>query len=1305
MEKKRRSAVVALLIAFGFLSLASGQVRRKNAPARKEPPKLLFKVTFDDLTANAEVAGGNPRSTLARELGLTARAGVKKTALLLGPGEECAYNVKGNLNLSAGTISCWVKPFNWNDTEGRFQKFFWVYGFEDGEPFGIYLDNPNSGGSARMVMSYRPSNKPGHRLYQINAKADWKSGKWVKIDFTWDESHVAIYTNGKLGERQDIGGIKFPKFYDKKFFLVPQYHSGDGRYHNRKDRSLIDEFEIWSGPLSADRILQRYLADIGGAAPPPMVRVPRVEAGLTLDGKLDESMWKKASRVPVGINIVTMFPHSSFAYASLCYDRNNLYVGFYSPKGKRPLASKAAERDGRVWLDDAFELFLIPDLSKKNDFCQFIFNAKGTMLDGRGGASKWNSRVKRKAYVGDDYWTVEVAVPFRELGASPPRPGDVWMGNFCRDWYRPLPANPVYTTWAYAGTSFLDNPERFGKLVFSGKENDGARVEIAPTLSVGTLNLSVSSGSAGKAAVLVTSGGETVFEKSSILRDETKVSSRLRNVKEGVLSISVKDAAGKDVLVYSTHFMITEPIDVAYIPDPVKKELGLEINLSNVEPAWLAPVIGGKAALEISFKGPRKDVGRQTFKLEGLKGAFTIPFAYEVGSYEITCRLAEPGHSEPLMMVKTLEVPPLPWAGTTVGETDKVLSPWTPLEYKDAATISCWGRTYTFDGPFLAGALNQGKEILSGPIQMTVRTPRGSADFGSTGGGFTRKDPTRAEFKGKGKFGGIPLTVEWSAWMEYDGLTVAALTINPAGASVNIAALSLRIPIRSDVVKYIRGEKHMGGLKTGRVKWDHKRWESSFQPFIWVCNEEEGFVYFCESEANWVYPEDARNIVAVQAGENAFIEVNLISKPTKLRKPVSYTFGFQATPVKPMMKERRAWNFGMATLAKRQNARNWMTGYAVQDGTWDVARPQVLRKFDRDLRARGIKLLYYGVTSCTPDRNPTYDLYRKLWASNYSASYAASKQVETKLRGPWVMYRLAPVCPGSYTFQDYMLYYADKMLRQVGVPGLYTDTDGLVCCDNKYHGGGFTDVFGKSGVTYTILRKRRFAKRMAAIMRSVGSERRWWQTHAHAKLVPPVHCWADFWLPGEENTHHLYGNKWFYIDTLEDVAWRVEYNGTSSGLVHTFLPEFYRGTKDKTDMDGPQPTESLIAMCAATDVNTTGGYLNVDAIGEFWDLRKRLEIINADFIGYWEDECPVKAVTEKALASVYKSEDIISIPVANRLPESADVTVEVDLKALGLNEGVGGVDERTGRPVALKGDSFTVSVKGRNYTFVSFRRR
>jgi hypothetical protein len=377
-----------------------------------------------------------------------------------------------------------------------------------------------------------------------------------------------------------------------------------------------------------------------------------------------------------------------------------------------------------------------------------------------------------------------------------------------------------------------------------------------------------------------------------------------------------------------------------------------------------------------------------------------------------------------------------------------------------------------------------------------------------------------------------------------------------------------------------------------------------------------------------------------------------------------------------------------------------MTGYAEQDGHWKVLNVKAVRKFDAAQRAEGVKMLYYGCTSCTADHNPTYDLCEKVWASAFAASYG-NVNAATAFRPAWVPYRLAAVCPGDPSFQEFMLYYGDQFLRECGVPGLYTDTDTVTACDNPYHGHRFTDQFGKRGVTYTILSKREFAKRMATIVRSFADERRWWMTHSHASLVPPVHCFADFWLPGEENTHQLRGNKWWYIDTLDDVAWRVEYSDHSSGLVHEFLPEFVRGTTDNTDTEGPQPSESLLAMCAVTDVNTTGAYMNRDAMGEWWGLRKRLGLIDADFIGYWEDHCPVKTTTPKALASVYKTPSgRLVLAVANRLPRDQEVSVQLDLARLGLKgRTVRATDERTGHAVPVEQGRLNVRVKARNYAF------
>ena len=81
----------------------------------------------------------------------------------------------------------------------------------------------------------------------------------------------------------------------------------------------------------------------------------------------------------------------------------------------------------------------------------------------------------------------------------------------------------------------------------------------------------------------------------------------------------------------------------------------------------------------------------------------------------------------------------------------------------------------------------------------------------------------------------------------------------------------------------------------------------------------------------------------------------------------------------------------------------------------------------------------------------------------------------------------------------------------------------------------------------------------------------------------------------------------------------------------------------------------------------------------------------------------MKTATPRALVSLYKTPGGgFVVPVTNRLPDPTDVTVTVDLKALGLaGKTVTAVDERTGKPLDLKDGTFTVNVKDRNYTYVS----
>ncbi|MBC8871233.1 MAG: hypothetical protein H8E44_17540 [Planctomycetes bacterium] len=763
-----------------------------------------------------------------------------------------------------------------------------------------------------------------------------------------------------------------------------------------------------------------------------------------------------------------------------------------------------------------------------------------------------------------------------------------------------------------------------------------------------------------------------------------------------------KPEAAKQLADYRSTLKDLRGLRITYVPDVPRSKLGIELDLANLDPEWLSAVKAGKASLNIETKGPSGDESRADVQLTGPAARAELPCQFPEGVYSLTYTIGASDNEQPLVVEDTLEVPNLEWVGSNVGVSDEVLDPWTPLAYDGDHIVGCWGRQYEFAGPLPSRVVNQGDDILRGPMTLTLKTPTTQAALIEESRKAVQTDSNRGEFTGTSSFEGTGAAVEWNTWIEYDGLVVSTFTITPPDGGLGVASLTMNIPLRTGL-KYIRGARK----SPNRLEWDGLLWESHFEPFLWISDEDEGFLYFCESDANWVYPS-GQPVTVVRGGEEPSIELRIINQPVEVTKPIRYQFGFQATPVKPLMKGWREMNFGPGLPIRHQTHQPWMNGYAYYTGLWQAARPDRMRQFDQERHDKGILTFYYATTSCTPNHNPAYKLFKTLWNDPYPAQFGPYGGKETGFMPATPTHHLVPVCPGAPTLVEYEVWLAKKLHEQVGAAAFYTDCDGIWPCENSRHGCGFTDAFGRTGVSWSILGKRHFAKRMATLCRQIrrDGDRGYWMTHAHSKLVPPVHCFADFFWPGEEYTHRLYGNRWYYIDDMPEADYRVQLSGDSSGLVHIFLPEFKRGTKDPTDVDQPQPTASLLAMCAVNDVNTSASYMHLPSMGEWWGIRKKLGLNEAEFIAYWREDCPVQATGAGELASVYKWPRRAAVAVANRLPGDADVTVRIGLDELGFgSRPVMATDARTGKTVDVSKDRFTVPVRGRDYTFVSLTPR
>ncbi|HOK79443.1 MAG TPA: carbohydrate-binding family 9-like protein [bacterium] len=190
----------------------------------------------------------------------------------------------------------------------------------------------------------------------------------------------------------------------------------------------------------------------------------RVQTGIVIDGNLDEKEWKNAVPVEL-VKIISLEQPVSKTIACCLYDEQYFYVAFKCYD--MDIWATYEKRDAPLYEEDVVEVFFKPD-SSKDSYYEFEVSPRNIILDAFIGRrtltgnmffrfAKWNcsglkSAVKIKGTLNkwddiDQYWTVEIAIPFKSLPTvkKSPLPGDEWLFNVCRYDYSIYLENGVET--------------------------------------------------------------------------------------------------------------------------------------------------------------------------------------------------------------------------------------------------------------------------------------------------------------------------------------------------------------------------------------------------------------------------------------------------------------------------------------------------------------------------------------------------------------------------------------------------------------------------------------------------------------------------------------------------------------------------------------------------------------------------------------------------------------------------------------------------------------------------------------------
>ena len=640
----------------------------------------------------------------------------------------------------------------------------------------------------------------------------------------------------------------------------------------------------------------------------PVLAVGRCAVAPEIDGVLAPGEWAKAAcgggMSELGANrLLAVQPRFMLAF-----DDRALYFAAVVPvpEGAR-LVAKQHGRDSAVYQDDSVELFLDPGATRRR-YCQFVVNSVGALFDARDGAPEWDSSGARAAAgLGQGQWTLELAIPWSDVDAGVAADGSRWGLNVGLN----CPSRGKITgTWSNVKTGFRE-PASFGTIVFT-HSGPVARVTGLESLVAGRGDLSVGLTGAGPAEVRLRAWprGQEDRPCVDIRRDAVAQLTLAFQLPESVPGAAPQPYDGElrvvcgESSLWSQSFATeaASPVAVHFhaFPDTGRLEVELVPGAGLLDP--------GQHVCRVSI-GPKAQAATRSVDVPSLRAGGSTTVAFEgadvpAGDVTVAVRVSDRAGRVVLDTRRDLTDPLAPWwLNDTTGAEDVILPPYQPLRTEDGAILP-WNRSYRFTPCLLpAEVTTAGASVLAGPVVLTVKANGRNLRWQGAAPRMTEESPSRVVLDGSARCEAMRLS--GTALVEYDGMIRVDLRLVPIGEP-HIDELTLEVPLKAEHAEYLYHFPGAWRSVANSGKLPAAGFTHGFKPFVWLGDNDRGFSWFCESAENWL-PEDREDaITIVREGDRVVLRLHVIRGET-IRSPLTYTFGFEATPAK--QPEKTVWDY------------------------------------------------------------------------------------------------------------------------------------------------------------------------------------------------------------------------------------------------------------------------------------------------------------------------------------------------------------------------------------------------------------
>jgi len=517
----------------------------------------------------------------------------------------------------------------------------------------------------------------------------------------------------------------------------------------------------------------------------------------------------------------------------------------------------------------------------------------------------------------------------------------------------------------------------------------------------------------------------------------------------------------------------------------------------------------------------------------------------------------------------TFEREAYPWEGNTLGMTDEVFAPFTPVQAGDDGTVGVVQRTYQLDGLGLMSSLVAlGDELLAGPMTVKVELANGHVRELEPGE-ITLQSATDAAAVYEGQASGAGLTIASTVTVEFDGMVKHEWVLRPTGKPVQVKRLWLDIPLKQDATPLMHQTTDANRIHyTGYVPqgdgvvWtstDARRyadWQNTFNTYLWLGAEGPGLAWFAENDKDWLTERGGSDKpiqqVIREAGVHR-IEVMFANKPSTIERAHRIVFGLQASPTKPRPEDWRSvdpppppmsgpvnpwggiqcaakfpyqddWSVVEKVIEARETGEvdfDWFEQWAEDNNPplvhgripW-VKRTTYFAKRESQLPQDYPALIYFEEMRASPLR-PEWQTFQDQWGTQ-SFTDRTWPDESVMRQG----FNASPNAPTGFTrsYQDYGLWYADEWLKR-GI-GLYWDNTYPQPSFDPLTSEAYITEDGKVQPAMTLFNQRDYQKRIWNLMqqrRRTNPTPRplHWSVHMTSTLLLPLHTFATIQLDHE----------------------------------------------------------------------------------------------------------------------------------------------------------------------------------------------